>query len=122
MKLKEKIDLLAEKRLDARFQKLVQKGLLARDVVPIKLDGEDKERLALLCTCKKDVYAVVCVGKKQAGIISPFELLGNFVQAKKGVVVSKKSEWVKLSGHYEGLNAPLIVAQDVTVKLSAKKQ
>ena len=113
MKLKSKFDEHIEKSLNAKFQKIVKRGLLARDVVPIKLEDETRARLALLCVCENTVYAVVCVGKKP---ISLFELLGNFIQAQEGVILKQKSNWIELYGSYAGLKAPLVVAKDVSIK------
>lgn len=110
------IDYLAEKQLDLRFKKLVKAGLLARDVVAVQLLGEKRKRLALLCKSKKQVYAVICVNAKKSDVISIFTFIGHYLQAKKGVVLSKKQEWVSLSGRYEGLRAPLVVAEDVSAR------
>jgi hypothetical protein len=109
---------LAKKLLNLRFQKLVRDGLLARDVVAVQVLGEKKERLALLCKGKKQVYAVICVNTKKtdAGFVSILTLIGHYLQAKKGVVLNKKQDWVELSGHYEGLRAPLVVAEDVSAR------
>lgn len=114
MKLKEKIDSLAEKRLNVRFQKLVRDGLLARDVVPVKLENEAKARLALLCVCDDEVFAVICVNTRKTSNISIFELLGHNLQASKGII--SKNSWVSLSGEYQGLKAPLVIAQDVAIR------
>lgn len=102
--------------INLRFQKLVRDGLLARDVVAVQVLGEKKERLALLCKSKKQVYAVICVNTKKSDVISIFTFIGHYLQAKKGVVLSKKQEWVSLSGRYEGLRAPLVVAEDVSAR------
>lgn len=110
------IDSLAKKLLNLRFQKLVRDGLLARDVVAVQLLGEKRKRLALLCKSKKQVYAVICVNAKKSDVISIFTFIGHYLQAKKGVVLSKKQEWVSLSGRYEGLRAPLVVAEDVSAR------
>lgn len=104
-----------EKRLNARFQKLVASGLYARDVVAVKLRNEERERLALLCVCKKQVYVVVSVNNKKANSLSYFEMLGHNVQSKKGIILEKKNNWIELHGSYEGYKAPLIVAQDVEI-------
>ncbi len=111
------IDYLAEKQLDLRFKKLVKAGLLARDVVVVQLLGEKRKRLALLCKSKKQVYAVICVNaKKTDNTTHLFTLLGHYLQAKRGVVLNNKQDWVFLSGHYEGLRAPLVVAEDVGIE------
>lgn len=115
MNLKSKLDERIEKRLNARFQKLVASGLYARDVVAVKLRNEERERLALLCVCKKKVYVVVSVNSKKVNSLSYFEMLGHNVQAKKGVILEKKSNWIELNGEYEGYKAPLIVVQDVEI-------
>lgn len=116
MNLKSKLDECIEKRLNARFQKLVASGLYARDVVAVKLRNEERERLALLCVCKKKVYVVVSVNSKKTNSLSYFEMLGHNVQSKKGVILEKKDNWIELHGSYEGYKAPLIVAQDVEIK------
>ena len=110
------IDSLANRKMDSSFQKLIKSGLVARDVVPVQILGEKKARLALLCESKKQVYAVICVNAKKSDVISIFTFIGHYLQAKKGVVLSKKQEWVSLSGRYEGLRAPLVVAEDVGIK------
>jgi hypothetical protein len=110
------IDSLAKKLLNLRFQKLVRDGLLARDVVAVQVLGEKKERLALLCKGKKQVYAVICVNTKKTDAVSIFTLIGHYLQAEKGVVLNKEQDWVELSGHYEGLRAPLVVAEDVSAR------
>ncbi|MBC9721991.1 MAG: hypothetical protein H9W82_12005 [Lactobacillus sp.] len=111
------INSLAKKLLNLRFQKLVKEGLLARDVVPVQTLSEKKERLALLCESKKQVYAVICVNtKKTDNTTHLFTLLGHYLQAKRGVVLNNKQDWVFLSGHYEGLRAPLVVAEDVSAR------
>lgn len=110
------INYLDEKQLNLHFQKLVKSGLLARDVVAVQVLGEKKERLALLCKSKKQVYVVICVNTKKTDITSIFTLLGYYLQAPKGAVLNKKQDWVSLSGQYEGLKAPLVIAEDVTVK------
>lgn len=105
--------------INLRFQKLVRDGLLARDVVAVQVLGEKKERLALLCKSKKQVYVVICVNTKKTDITSIFTFIGHYLQAKKGVVLNKKQDWqdwVELSGHYEGLRAPLVVAEDVSIR------
>ena len=65
MKLKEKIDSLAEKRLNARFQKLVRDGLLARDVAAVKMK---KERDSFCCALVKikfmQLFAQALVNKR----------------------------------------------------------
>ena len=116
--LQDMFDESIEKRLNARFQKLVKRGLFARDVVPVQLENEERKRLALLCVCGDEVFAVICVNTKKTSNFSLFELLGYNLQAPKGIV--NKSSWVLLSGAYEGLKAPLVVAQDVTVKPASK--
>ncbi len=115
MKLKEKIDSLAEKRLNARFQKLVRDGLLARDVAAVKLEDEKRARLVLLCSCKDQIYAVVCTStRKQKNVsLSYFELLGHCITAQKAVISNKR---IELHGRYEGYQAHLIVAQDVAIR------
>lgn len=110
------INYLAEKQLNLHFQKLVKSGLLARDVVAVQVLGEKKERLALLCKSKKQVYVVICVNAKKTDITSIFILLGHYLQAKNGIVLGSKSDWVDLSGRYEGLRAPLVVAEDVSIR------
>ena len=113
MKLKEKIDLLAEKRLNARFQKLVQKGLLARDVDAVKLPSDKRARLVLLCLCNDQVYAVVCTNTYKVDTISYFEMLGHYITARKAVV---SNDLVALRGMYEGYQAHLMIAQDVAIR------
>lgn len=112
--LEEKFNSLLEKRLNTRFQKLVQKGLLARDVDAVKLENEKRARLVLLCSCKDQVYAVICTNtyKQKNTSLSYFELLGHYIKAKKAVV---SSDLVDLTGRYEGYKAHLIVAQDVAI-------
>lgn len=112
------IELLVKKQLNWRFQKLTKVGLFARDVVPIKVWGEKKARLALLCESKKQVFAVVCVntGKADTPI---FTLLGHYLQAPQGIVLNKKNYLVELTGQYEGLQVPLIVAENVSAKKAA---
>lgn len=101
---------------NSRFQKLLKEGLLARDVVPIQILGEKKERLSLLCVNGEKVYVVICVNTKKTDITSIFILLGHYLQAKNGIVLGSKSDWVDLSGRYEGLRAPLVVAEDVSIR------
>lgn len=113
MKLKSKLDELIEKRLNARFQKLVNAGLLARDVTAVKLSGEARKRLVLLCTCNHEVYAVVCTNTHKANSISYFELLGSYIKAQKGIV---EPNLVALHGTYEGYQAHLVIAQDVAIR------
>lgn len=113
MKLVEKLIIARE---NARFQKLVKQGLLARDAVAVRIMGEKKERLALLCKSKDQVFVVVCASIQKADYPSIFTLLGHDLQAKKGIVLSKKKDWVSLSGCYEGLKAPLVVAEDVSAR------
>ena len=113
MKLKSKLDELIEKRLNARFQKLVNAGLLARDVTAVKLSGEARKRLVLLCTCNHEVYAVVCTNTHKANSISYFETLGHYITARKAVV---SNDLIALRGMYEGYQAYLIIAQDVAIR------
>ena len=102
---------------NSRFQKLLKEGLLARDVVPIQILGEKKERLALLCLNGEKAFAVVCTNtNKKADVNSIFTLLGHYLQAKNGIILDRKSEWVELSGDYYGLKAPLVVADDVSIR------
>lgn len=117
--LKEKINSLFEKLLNKRFKKLVKVGLYARDVDAVKLENEKRARLVLLCSCKDQVYAVICTNTHKVNTISYFELLGHYITAQKAVISNKR---IELHGRYEGYQAQLIVAQNVTVKLSAKKQ
>lgn len=107
---------LAEKQLNSRFQKLVKSGLLARDVVAVQVLGEKKERLALLCVNGEKVFAVVCTNTNKKAGVSIFTLVGHYLQAKNGIVLGSKSDWVELSGHYYGLKAPLVVAEDVSIR------
>ena len=113
--LEEKFNSLLEKRLNTRFQKLVQKGLLARDVDAVKLQNEKRARLVLLCLCNDEGYAVICTNtyKQKNTSLSYFELLGHYIKAKKAVV---SSDLVDLTGRYEGYKAHLIVAQDVAIR------
>lgn len=106
------IDSLANRKMDSSFQKLIKSGLVARDVVPVQILGEKKARLALLCESKKQVYAVICVSTTKTDAVSIFTLLGHSLQAKRGVISGK----VRLSNQYEGLDALLVVAEDVSVK------
>lgn len=62
------------------------------------------------------VYVVICVNTKKTDITSIFILLGHYLQAKNGIVLGSKSDWVDLSGRYEGLRAPLVVAEDVSIR------
>lgn len=101
---------------NSRFQKLVKAGLLARDVFPVQIWGEKKERLALLCVSGEKAFAVICVNTKKSDVISIFTLLGHYLQAPKGAVLNKKQDWVSLSGQYEGLKAPLVIAEDVSIR------
>lgn len=101
---------------NSRFQKLVKAGLLARDVFPVQIWGEKKERLALLCVSGEKAFAVICTNTKKTDITSIFTLVGHYLQAKNGIVLGSKSDWVELSGHYYGLKAPLVVAEDVSVR------
>lgn len=102
-------------RENARFQKLTRSGLIARDLVAVKVLDENCERLALLCKANGRIYAVVCVN---SSIPAPM-LVGHALKAKTGVVLDKKPDWVQLSGHYEGLKAPLVVAEDVGIEKGA---
>lgn len=113
MNLQEKFDEIAEKRLNRRFQKLVKNGLLARDVDAVKLENEKRERLVLLCSCKDQIYAVVCTNTHKTSNLSYFELLGHYIKAQKAVV---SSDLVELTGRYQGYKAHLIVAQDVAIR------
>lgn len=113
MNLQEKIDELAKKQLNARFQKLVKKGLLARDVSAVKLRDEERARLVLLCSCNNEVYAVVCTNTHKTNSLSYFELLGHYITAQKAVVLN---DLVELHGGYEGYQAHLIVVQDVAIR------
>lgn len=110
------INYLAEKQLDLRFKKLVKAGLLARDVFPVQILGEKKERLALLCVNGEKVFAVVCTNTNKKAGVSIFTLVGHYLQAPKGAVLNKKQDWVSLSGQYEGLKAPLVIAEDVSIR------
>ena len=113
MNLKSLLDKYIEKRLNARFQKLAKQGLFARDIEAVKLKTVKRARLVLLCSCKDQVYAVVCTStrKQKNASLSYFELLGHYITAQKAVVSSE----VKLCGRYEGYKAHLIVAQDVAI-------
>lgn len=113
MNLREKFDSLIDKRLNARFQKLVMQGLYARDVDTVKLENDKRERLVLLCTCKDQVYAVVCTSTSKKNGLLYFEILGHYIQAQKGVV---SNDLVELHGCYEGYKAHLIVAKNVTIR------
>ena len=113
MNLKSKFDEHIEKRLNARFQKLVKRGLLARDVDAVKLSGETRDRLVLLCVCNNEAYAVVCTDTHKTSSPSYFGLLGHYIKAKKAIV---SNELVELRGRYEGYEAHLIVAQDVAIR------
>lgn len=114
MKLVERLIIARE---NARFQKLVKQGLFARDVVAVRVLGEKKERLALLCVNGEKVFAVVCTNiDKKAGVTSIFTLLGHYLQAKNGIALESKSDLVELSGNYYGLKAPLVVAEDVSIR------
>lgn len=114
MKLVERLIIARE---NARFQKLVKQGLFARDVVAVRVLGEKKERLALLCVNGEKVFAVVCTNiDKKAGVTSIFTLLGHYLQAKNVIALESKSDWVELSGNYYGLKAPLVVAEDVSIR------
>lgn len=104
-------------REHSRFRKLLKSGLRARDVVPVKILGEKKERLALLCEGKKQVFAVICVSDTKTDFASIFTLLGSYLQASEGLIFDKRSDWVELSGAYEGLRAPVIIARNVTKKV-----
>lgn len=106
------IDSLIIARENRRFQKLTRSGLIARDLVAIRVFNETRERLALLCEANGRVYAVVCVNTK---VPAPM-FVGHALEAKTGVVLDKKHDWVFLSGHYEGLKAPLVVAEDVSAR------
>jgi hypothetical protein len=100
-----------------RFQMLLKTGLRARDVVPVRIFGEKKERLALLCVNGEKVFAVICTNtNRKADSTSIFTLLGHYLQAKNGIVLGSKSDWVELSGNYYGLKAPLVVAEDVSIR------
>lgn len=113
MNLKSKFDEHIEKRLNARFQKLVKRGLLARDVDAVRLSGETRDRLVLLCVCNNEVYAVVCTNTHKTSSLSYFEMLGHYITARKAVV---SNNLIELKNHYEGYQAHLIVAQDVAIR------
>lgn len=102
------IESLLSTRENARFQKLVKMGLVARDLIAVRVFAEKRERLALLCEASGKAYAVVCVN---SSIPVPM-LVGHALKAKTGVVLDKKNDWVELSGSYEGLKAPLVVVED----------
>ena len=104
-------------REHSRFQKLVKKGLRARDVVTVRIFGEKKERLALLCEGKKQVFTVICVSDTKKDFASIFTLLGSCLQAPEGLIFDKRSDWVELAGAYEGLRSPVIIARNVTKKV-----
>lgn len=113
------IEFLLANHENSRFQKMTRSGLIARDVVAVKVLDEKKERLALLCKSKKQVYVVICVNTKKTektDVTSIFTLLGHYLQAKNGIILDRKSEWVELSGRYEGLRAPLVVAENVSIR------
>ncbi len=99
--------------MNTRFQKLVKKGLLARDVDVVKLENEERKRLVLLCICKDQVYAVVCTNTHKVNTISYFEMLGHYITARKAVV---SNNLIALRGMYEGYQAHLIIAQDVAIR------
>lgn len=100
-----------------RFQMLLKTGLRARDVVPVRIFGEKKERLALLCEGKKQVFTVICVSDTKTDITSIFTLLGQYLQASEGLIFDKRSDWIELSGAYEGLRSPVIIAKNVSKKV-----
>lgn len=106
------IESLLITRENARFQKLVETGLVARDLVAIRVFNEPRERLALLCKANGRIYATVCVNSS----VPVSMLVGHALQAKRGVVLDRKPDWVQLSGSYEGLKAPLVVAEDVGIE------
>lgn len=113
MNLKSWLDKQIEKRLNVRFQKLVKKGLLARDVEAVKLENEKRARFVLLCSCKDRVYAVVCTNTHKVNTISYFGTLGHYITARKAVV---SNDLIALRGMYEGYQAYLIIAQDVAIR------
>ena len=110
--MKKFVEALLVARENERFQKLVKMGLVARDLVAVRVFAEKRERLALLCEASGKAYAVVCVNSS----IPVSMLVGHALKAKTGVVLDKKPDWVQLSGHYEGLKAPLVVAEDVSIR------
>lgn len=106
------IESLLTNHENSRFQNLTRSGLIARDLVAIRVFKEPRERLALLCETNGKAFAVVCVN----GSVPVSMLVGHALKAKTGVVLDKKTDWVELSGNYYGLKAPLVVAEDVGIE------
>ena len=42
-----------------KFARLLKRGLIILDVDTVRLDWEDRDRLAFLCKCGSDIYVVV---------------------------------------------------------------
>lgn len=86
------------------FKKIVHDGLVAKDVVAVKVNGEKRELLAILCESLMDkkVYAVIQRKKP----VQAFFVLGCCIDADAGDILK---DWVTLDDKYLNLKAPGIV-------------
>lgn len=97
------------------FKTLVAEGLHARDIAPIRLKGQKRELLALLCSTQKNDKIYALIQKKKP--IKPFVFLYSSIDASEGVVYP---DACTVDGKYYELDydviVPLIVVNDLRIK------